>query len=101
MKLRTLGPVVVTLATALITGCGPGLTHRAKAPGDVFKAMDSELANAIGTTTLTSAETPSMRLPDERMPVSGAKQDDDTPPPVRTWGAPHEPTEEEIAEYGF
>jgi hypothetical protein len=104
MKLA-LGPLVVTLATVtlgmMLGGCGPGLTsHAAKAPADVFRSMDAELANAIGTTSLTSADAPSMRLPDERMSVSGAKADD-APPPVQTWGASRNPTDEDLNEYGF
>lgn len=117
MKLRLLAPVVVTLATALITGCGPGMTPRARtaqAPTDVFQAVDAELANAIpGTATLTSATLPAMPLPESRMPVSqpsaagnangnaNANANDDAPPPVQTWGAPAQPVDPELAEYGF
>jgi hypothetical protein len=106
MKLHVLGPVVVMLATAMNTGCGPGLTSRAaQGPTDVFHAVDAELANAIaGTTTLTSATLPAMPLPESRMPVSqsqGVRANDDAPPPVQTWGVAAEPVDPELSEYGF
>lgn len=106
MKLHVLGPVVVMLATAMITGCGPGMTHRsraAQAPTDVLHAVDAELANAIaGTTTLTGATLPAMPLPESRMPMSqGVKANDDAPPPVQTWGVAAEPVDPELSEYGF
>jgi hypothetical protein len=108
MKLHVLGPVVVMLATAMITGCGPGMTSRAPhTPAGVLNAVDAELANAIaGTTTLTSATLPAMPLPESRMPVShaqgaqGVKANDDAPPPVQTWGVVPEP-DPELSEYGF
>jgi hypothetical protein len=106
MKLYAVGSVALTLATCMLGGCGPGLTSRTRAPTDVFKAMDAELANAIGTTSLTSADAPSMdnrhdrRLPEGRMPVSAAKHEDDSPPPVQTWGS-SQPSDEDISEYGF
>ena len=101
MKLYPLSIGLVTLATALITGCGPGLTSRvpsANAPSDkMLQAVDAELASAIvGTTTLTSAPLPPMPLPDSRMPVSkGAER-----PPMQTWGAAPE-IDPELSEYGF
>jgi hypothetical protein len=110
MKLHVLGPVVVMLATAMITGCGPGLTQQAgaprapQAPTDVLHAVDAELATAIaGTTTLTGATLPTMPLPESRMPVSqspGAKANDAAPPPVQTWGVAPE-LDPELSEYGF
>ena len=107
MKLHILGPVVVTLATAMITGCGPGMSsHKAQSPNDkLFQALDAELANAIvGTTTVTSATLPPMPLPESRMPVSrdaAAGANDTTPPPIQTWGVAAEPVDPELSEYGF
>jgi hypothetical protein len=108
MKLHILGPVVVTLATAMITGCGPGMSsHRAQGPNEkLFQALDAELANAIvGTTTVTSATLSPTPLPESRMPVSrdaaAVKANDNTPPPVQTWGVAPEPVDPELSEYGF
>jgi hypothetical protein len=92
MKLLVPGILGLMLSAAMSVGCGPGLSHRAKAPEpptDVFNAMDAELAHAmIGTTTVTSAEAP---LPESRLPLAPW---DDTPaaaaPVVAvtpTWGA--------------
>lgn len=72
MKLVVAGLVGVMVLAAMSVGCGPGLSHRAKAPErtpDVFNAMDAELAQAmVGTTRVTSGETSS--LPDSRLSVS-------------------------------
>jgi hypothetical protein len=101
MKLA-LAPVVLTLATALITGCGPGLTTRANAPTDANLAMDARLSQElIGTTSLTSAPLPlpSTRLPlDTRDPWSA-----EAPPaaPVQTWGADPQRDPKFNPEYGF
>lgn len=107
MKLHLLAAVSavsVALATAMITGCGSGMTSRAQlgTPNEkMLQAVDAELANAIvGTTTLTSAPLPPMPLPESRMPVSrnaGAKE---ARPPMQTWGATPEP-DPELSEYGF
>ena len=107
MKLHVLAPITVTfvtLATAMITGCGPGMSsHRAAAPSErMLQAVDAELANAIvGTTTLTSATPPPTPLPESRMPVSQQHANDDAPPPVQTWGVAPEPVDPELSEYGF
>jgi hypothetical protein len=75
-------------------GCGPGLSHRAKAPVDVFGAMDAELAHAISTTTLTSAAVAQPNAP-QKAPLPVATWEDDadeaSPPPMQTWGTPPEP----------
>ena len=89
MRTALLGFVgLVALTTSV--GCGPGLSHRAKAPAqpDVFTTMDAELKNAVaGTTTLTSAEP--MPLPDSRLPVAQWDGDESAPAaPSQTWGAP-------------
>lgn len=73
MKLHhVLGSLVLMVAAASSIGCGPGLSHRAKAPtDDLFVKMDAELSNAITTsTTLTGAEMPSSRLPTEEPAVA-------------------------------
>ena len=115
MKLHVLAPITVTLmtlATAMITGCGPGMSsHGASAPNEkMLQAVDAELANAIvGTTTLTSATLPPMPLPESRMPVSanagnaanGGRATDQAPAPVQTWGVAPEPVDPELSEYGF
>jgi hypothetical protein len=70
MKLRLLAPLaLVTAAASMTIGCGPGLSHRAKAPTDVFGRMDAELAHSIGTTSLTSETIP---LPEGRLPLQSA-----------------------------
>ena len=106
MKLSALGPIVVTLATALITGCGPGLTTRgsaANAPTNVELAMDAELSHAlIGTTTLTSAPLPSMRAPlDPWSPPTASQPVAEGPAAQQTWGAGPELDPSFSAEYGF
>ena len=102
MKLAALAPVV-TLATALITGCGPGLTTRANAASDVELAMNRELANAlIGTTTVTSAPMPGpaaqtrdpWAAPAAAQPVAEVQ-------PIQTWGAEPEQDPNYNPEYGF
>ena len=107
MKLHALAPVLVTLATALITGCGPGLTTRANAPTNVELAMDIELSHAlIGTTTLTSAPMP---LRATRAPLDPWSPPDSATPeavagaaaPVQTWGTDPELDPQYNAEYGF
>jgi hypothetical protein len=109
MKLKLLAPItmtLVTLATAMITGCGPGMSSHAAAPNDrMLQAADAELANAIvGTTTLTSATLPAMPLPESRMPVAreaSRSAHDTTPPAMQTWGVAAEPVDPEQSEYGF
>lgn len=102
MKLHALAPVLVTLATALITGCGPGLTTRAKAPTNIEAAMDMELSNAlVGTTELTSAALP---LPAVRTPLEPWSSPESAAPvqaPVQTWGADAALDPKFNAEYGF
>lgn len=99
MKLAALAPVVVTLATALITGCGPGLTTRANAP---TAAMNADLSqDLIGTTSLTSAPLPlpTLRAPLEPWsPPAGAEP---TQAPVQTWGGDPELDPSYNPEYGF
>lgn len=100
MKLAALAPLVVTLAAAWITGCGPGLTTRANTASDVELAMNRELANAlIGTTTVTSAPTPGPsainRATGASAPVAEVQ------PPVQTWGAEPEQDPNYNPEYGF
>lgn len=97
---------LVTLAVALMTGCGPGMSSHVAAPNDpMLQAADAELANAIvGTTTLTSATLPPMPLPESRMPVAreGSRSThDQTPPAIQTWGVAAEPVDPEQSEYGF
>jgi hypothetical protein len=90
MQTRLFSGSVVTvtlLALAMLTGCGPGLTRKAKAPTDVFQTMDAELSHAIGTAQLTSEEMP---LPESRMPLAQWDEDEDTKP-VQTWGVPAAP----------
>ena len=96
MKLA-LAPVVLTLATALITGCGPGLTTRAQAPVDVELAMDRELSHAlIGTTSLTSAT-----LPAPAAASPSRAPDSEIQPPVQTWGSEPDQDPNYNPEYGF
>ena len=78
-------PLVVALAA--VSGCASAPSR----PTDVLAAMDRELAHAIGTTTVTSAEltglapifaAAAMELPEDRMSLSQL-----APAPVQTWGA--------------
>jgi hypothetical protein len=107
MKLHVLGPVVITLTTAMITGCGPGMTPRTKAPTDVLQAMDAELSHTLpGTTTLTSATLDPLPLmpplPESRMSLARAFDDTPPTPAVQTWGASAElPADPKLSEYGF
>ena len=98
MKLAAFAPVVVTLATAWITGCGPGLTTRAASQ----TAMDAELSHElIGTTSVTSAPLP---LPTVRAPLepwSSADSASGVQPPTQTWGAEPELDPKYNPEYGF
>jgi hypothetical protein len=103
MKLHALAPVLVTLATALITGCGPGFTTRANAPSgpDGAKlAMDSSLSQElIGTTSLTSAPLP---LPAVRTPLEPwSDRAPEVQAPAQTWGAAPELDPNYNPEYGF
>jgi hypothetical protein len=95
MKLLVAGLVGVMVSAALSMGCGPGLSHRVKAPeptSDVFSAMDAELAHAmIGTTTLTSGD--ALPMPESRLSVAESNRE----PVVAaapTWGAGGESTSE-------
>ena len=101
MKLA-LAPLVLTLATALITGCGPGLTtrvHAPAAPTDVELAMDRELSHAlIGTTSLTSASLPA---PAARVAAASPAPESEVQPPVQTWGAEPDQDPNYNPEYGF
>jgi hypothetical protein len=100
MKLAALAPVVVTLATALITGCGPGLTTRANSPS-TQAAMDAELSHElIGTTSLTSAALPPPAL---RTPLEPWSPESSSPvqAPTQTWGADPELDPNFNPEYGF
>jgi hypothetical protein len=105
MKLVALAPVVVTLATALITGCGPGLTTRANganAPTDAKLAMDSSLSQElIGTTSLTSAPLPLPATLDPWSPPDSAAPSAAAVAPVQTWGADPELDPKYNPEYGF
>jgi hypothetical protein len=87
MKLASaLGIVVVG---SFLGGCTP--TQRAKEPGDVFAAMDKELANAISTTTLTSDV---IELPTERLSLAQWDADaDEEDGPLQTWGTPKPATD--------
>ena len=101
MKLPLLGSVLLMVAAAS-TGCGPGLSHRAMAPSDdVFQKMDAELANAIGSTTVTGAELPSSRMPVDRMPLEAVAPEAEAPVTVvQTWATPapaEQPAEPEAA----
>jgi hypothetical protein len=99
MKLA-LAPVAVTLALALLTGCGPGLTTRANAPEGKL-AMDANLSQElIGTTSLTSASLP---LPETRGSLAAASSSPAEPitAPARTWGADPEQDPGYNPEYGF
>jgi len=96
MKLVVAGLVGVMVSAALSMGCGPGLSHRVKAPepaSDVFAAMDAELSQAmIGTTTLTSGE--ALPMPESRLSVAAAREE--AQPVVAaapTWGAGGESAE--------
>ena len=104
MKLHALAPVLVTLATALITGCGPGLTTRANAPTNLEAVMDMELSHALsGTTELTSASLP-LPLPAVRTPLEPWSASESAVPvqaPVQTWGADAALDPKFNAEYGF
>ena len=98
MKLA-LAPVVLTLATALITGCGPGLTTQVNAPADVELAMDRELSHAlIGTTSLTSASLPA---PAARVAAASPAPESESQPPVQTWGSEPDQDPNYNPEYGF
>lgn len=89
MKLLAAGMVSVMVSAAMMTGCGPGLSHReAKAPEqqplDVFNAMDAELSRAIvGTTTVTSGE--ALPLPETRLAMASTREPVVAAAP--TWGA--------------
>jgi hypothetical protein len=91
MKLLVAGMVGVMVSVSMLTGCGPGLSHRAaaKAPmtpdgaDDVLAAMNAELSQTIGTTTTTGAET--LALPESRMAVASAGEPAVVAAP--TWGA--------------
>lgn len=84
---RLVGVIVSAAISAGSVGCGPGLSHRVKAPEpttDVFHAMDAELSHAmIGATTVTSGDAP----PESRFSVTA-----DEPPvaAIQTWGAGRE-----------
>jgi hypothetical protein len=89
MSFRTVvGSIGVTFAMAMLTGCGPGLSHHVMAPS----AADAELA---GTTTLTSGRAPSTGLKpipwedDARTGLQPIPWEDDAPvaPPAQTWGS--------------
>ena len=89
MKLLVAGMGVV-VSVAMMTGCGPGLSHRqANAPmtpdtSDVLASMNAELSQTIvGTTTTTSAE--SLPMPESRMPVAAVREPVVAAAP--TWGA--------------
>jgi len=91
-RAHLLGVLAVTLAT----GCGPGLSHRAKAPDDVLNTLNSELENSIGTTSLTSAEL-SRRPPSRFAPLMVAEWDGEgaepaapevAAAPLQTWSTP-------------
>lgn len=102
MKLAALAPVVVTLATALITGCGPGLTTRANAASDVELAMNRELANAlIGTTTVTSAPMPGPAAQTLDPWAAAARPVAQVQAPTQTWGAEPDQDPNYNPEYGF
>ena len=96
MKLIVAGLVGVMVSAALSMGCGPGLSHRVKAPeptSDVFTAMDTELSHAmIGTATLTSGEV--LPLPESRLSVAAAREEaQPIVAAVPTWGAGGESAE--------
>ncbi len=102
MKLAALAPVVVTLATALITGCGPGLTTRANAASDVELAMNRELATAlIGTTTVTSAPLPGPAAQRLDPWAAAARPVTQVQAPTQTWGAEPDQDPNYNPEYGF
>jgi len=88
MKLHLVGVLGIMMAAAFSVGCNGGARGQAKAPADVFGAMDAELANAISTTTLTSEQMP---LPESRMPVAQWEDDEAPAKPIQTWGAEPEP----------
>ena len=101
MKLKLAGSGTLVLLFAAITvGCSPSQAAKPKAP-DAFAAMDSELLHAmgpdaiaamdselshtiVGTTTLTSGTID--LLPESRMPVSEARENEPSAPAVQTWG---------------
>ena len=86
------------VSVAMMTGCGPGLSHReaAKAPmtpdaTDVLAAMNAELSQTIvGTTTTTSAE--ALPMPESRMAIAAVHEPVVAAAP--TWGASGEPVGE-------
>ena len=92
MKL-CLGPLAVVLGTVLLTGCGPGLGHH----GQYAKAPD-----AVSTTSLTSADLPTSRMPiarefDTEWEDPWADETSDAAAKLKTWGAPPKPEDR----YGF
>ena len=90
MKL-CLGALAVCMGTALLTGCGPGLGHH----GQFAKAPD-----AVSTTTLTSEELPTSRMPVAREwedPWADEQADQNPHPNLQTWGQAPKPEDR----YGF
>ncbi len=90
MKLLVAGMVGVMVSVAMMTGCGPGLSHReAKAPmtpdpTDVLATLNAELSQTlVGTTTTTSAE--STPMPVSRLEVAALQEPVVAIAP--TWGA--------------
>lgn len=90
MKLLVAG-MGVMVSVAVMTGCGPGLSHRAAAQApmtpdatDVLATMNAELSQTIaGTTTTTSAE--ALPMPESRVAVAAVHEPGVAAAP--TWGA--------------
>jgi hypothetical protein len=94
--MKLVGSFGVLLAAAtMLGGCGAGAGGTkpgAKAPADVFEAMNAELSHAVGTTTVTSASLPP---PSPRSSLPPAVWEEEGEPAVlQTWGVPEDP-------YGF
>ena len=89
MSLMKLSPALLGLfavGSMMMIGCGPGLTRQSKSPDAVFRAMDTELAHTLSTstTTVTSGTFDLSELPEDRMPMS--RLDEPTAPALQTWG---------------
>jgi hypothetical protein len=89
MSLMKLSPALLGLlavGSMMMIGCGPGLTRQSKSPDAVFRAMDTELAHTLSTTTVTSGTFDVSELPSDRMPMSRLDELEPSAPVLQTWG---------------
>jgi len=90
MKLAGLAGVVAV--GMMLVGCASG-APAAKAPApagapDLFARMESELAHAISSTTVTSAELPASARPEPKPEATAPSPEpaEAAAAPMRTWG---------------